>query len=311
MSITRFRCLGLSVVGVILAGTAVYQHMCGNLPLWKTVAIFVTCIAAITRSQSPLSPAAARALLKLQFDERDRRRMRDLVAKARTGELTPDNQFEADTYEQLGCLLDIIHSKARQALGRKPERLYRYSESRFMDDSATVTLAELQRDWNAWPKHEKVDFAQSFSAWGRIAEREPILRFLVAHGDHETSWPSIAQSVACEFPVVESVPILRRWCESCQVGHGANYYQAIALTGDPEAHVILSACIHRIWTTPGLMDNARFVNSIAFDAVCCLQYLLKLGEDPGQFRTAYAALTSHPCEQIRDRASRWLSEYFE
>jgi hypothetical protein len=41
------------------------------------------------------------------------------VAKARTGELTPDDQFEADTYEQLGCLLDIIHSKARQALGKR------------------------------------------------------------------------------------------------------------------------------------------------------------------------------------------------
>jgi hypothetical protein len=73
----------------------------------------------ITRSQGPLSPAAARALLKLQFDERDRRRMRDLVAKSRTGELTPDDQLEADTYEQLGCLLDIIHSKARQALGKR------------------------------------------------------------------------------------------------------------------------------------------------------------------------------------------------
>jgi hypothetical protein len=73
----------------------------------------------ITSSQGPLSTAAARALLKLQFGERDRRRMRDLAAKARAGELTPDDQFEAETYEQLGCLLDIIHSKARRALGKR------------------------------------------------------------------------------------------------------------------------------------------------------------------------------------------------
>ena len=73
----------------------------------------------VIRSQGQISPAAARALLKLQFDERDRRRMGDLVTKARTGELTPDDRFEADTYEQLGCLLDIIHSKARRALGKR------------------------------------------------------------------------------------------------------------------------------------------------------------------------------------------------
>lgn len=65
------------------------------------------------------SPAVARALLKLTFPESDHQRMQDLAAKARAGTLTPMEDQEADTYEQLGCLLDILHSKARSALDRR------------------------------------------------------------------------------------------------------------------------------------------------------------------------------------------------
>jgi len=65
------------------------------------------------------SPSAARALLKLQFSEADRQRMRELGAKARVGSLTPDEERLTDTYERLGCLLDILHSKSRRALKRR------------------------------------------------------------------------------------------------------------------------------------------------------------------------------------------------
>jgi len=48
--------------------------------------------------------------------------MKKLSIKARGGRLTPSEQVELDTFERLGCLLDIIHSKARQALKKKPKR---------------------------------------------------------------------------------------------------------------------------------------------------------------------------------------------
>jgi hypothetical protein len=64
----------------------------------------------------PLSAAAARALLKLQFSAQDHERMRALSAKVRTGTLTSAEHRLIDTYERLGCLLDILHSKARRAL---------------------------------------------------------------------------------------------------------------------------------------------------------------------------------------------------
>jgi hypothetical protein len=69
-----------------------------------------------------LSPSSARALLKLGFSEADRARMDDLSQKARDGSLSPGEQADLDTYERLGCLLDIVHAQARQALKKKPKR---------------------------------------------------------------------------------------------------------------------------------------------------------------------------------------------
>ena len=69
-----------------------------------------------------LGPSAARALLKLGFSERDHTVMHELSTKARGGTLTPQEQNMLDTFEGLGCLLDIIHSKARQALKKKPKK---------------------------------------------------------------------------------------------------------------------------------------------------------------------------------------------
>lgn len=65
------------------------------------------------------SVSAARALLKLQFPDVDQERMRELAAKSRAGKLTQQEEGEADAYERLGCLLDILHSKARRVLKRR------------------------------------------------------------------------------------------------------------------------------------------------------------------------------------------------
>jgi hypothetical protein len=74
----------------------------------------------VIQFQGQLSASAARALLKLQFSEQDHALMDELSKKARAGTLTPPEQLQLDTFERLGCLLDIIHSKARQALKKKP-----------------------------------------------------------------------------------------------------------------------------------------------------------------------------------------------
>jgi hypothetical protein len=67
----------------------------------------------------PFSAAAARALLRVNFAAKDQERMRQLAAKARAGALNANEEREIDAYERLACLLDILHSKARQALKNK------------------------------------------------------------------------------------------------------------------------------------------------------------------------------------------------
>lgn len=72
----------------------------------------------VMRFQQAPSAATARALLKLRFPESDQQRMGELATKARAGTLTPAEDQEADAYEQIGCLLDMVHSQARRALNR-------------------------------------------------------------------------------------------------------------------------------------------------------------------------------------------------
>jgi hypothetical protein len=73
----------------------------------------------VTQFDKPPSPAAARELLKLQFPQADRDRMRDLAVKARAGRLNLQEELETEAYERLGCFLDILHSQARRALRRR------------------------------------------------------------------------------------------------------------------------------------------------------------------------------------------------
>jgi hypothetical protein len=74
----------------------------------------------VIQFEGNLSPAAARALLKVRFSTADQERMHALSARARAGALTPEEEVEIDTYEQLGSLLDILHSKARRVLKKRP-----------------------------------------------------------------------------------------------------------------------------------------------------------------------------------------------
>lgn len=72
--------------------------------------------------QGQLSPVAARALLRFGFSEEDHIRMADLATKARAGSLSTAEQEELDIFERVGCVLDILHSRARQALKKRSQR---------------------------------------------------------------------------------------------------------------------------------------------------------------------------------------------
>jgi hypothetical protein len=77
--------------------------------------------------QGKLTSGAAHSLLGFNFSDNDHALMDQLSAKARAGSLTSEEQTKLDTYERLGCLLDIIHSKARLALKNAKGRPQRAS----------------------------------------------------------------------------------------------------------------------------------------------------------------------------------------
>jgi hypothetical protein len=183
----------------------------------------------------------------------------------------------------------------------------RFMDSRFRDGTASITLDKIRRDWNHWSEHERIDFSQSY-VHCQAADRADIVRFLIVNASHSV-WSCTAATIAMILPSEESLPFLQQCCETCDVGSGANYFQALWLTKSPSAIKVLYTSLDRIWNAPDLMEPDRFCNFIAFDAIWCIDALLRLGEDPEVLRDRYNTLKTHPT--MRERAIKWLAEYFE
>lgn len=66
--------------------------------------------------QGNFPAAAAEAILRLDFNSRDRLRMQELLEKNRSGELTADEDEELENYCRVGRFLDLVRSKARHSL---------------------------------------------------------------------------------------------------------------------------------------------------------------------------------------------------
>jgi hypothetical protein len=64
--------------------------------------------------EANLDVAAAKAILNLEFRQTDKDRMGVLLAKAKKGTLTVEEQVEIDNYERVGHMLPLMKSKARR-----------------------------------------------------------------------------------------------------------------------------------------------------------------------------------------------------
>lgn len=87
-----------------------------------TTPTIISPIAILGRLFDPerldLSPEAATSLLKLEFEQRDRDRMHELLVKNQADALTSDERAELESYRQVACILDLIQAKARLVLSR-------------------------------------------------------------------------------------------------------------------------------------------------------------------------------------------------
>jgi hypothetical protein len=66
-----------------------------------------------------MSRRTAEEILQLTISEDDRANLRALLAKAKSGTITPSEESELDEYERCGNMLSILKSKARRVLKSK------------------------------------------------------------------------------------------------------------------------------------------------------------------------------------------------
>ncbi|MBX3747800.1 MAG: hypothetical protein KF833_21035 [Verrucomicrobiae bacterium] len=63
----------------------------------------------------------ARVFLRARLPDADLARMSELGERAQRGQLTAGERREAEAYDRVGLLIELLHSKARQSLrGGKP-----------------------------------------------------------------------------------------------------------------------------------------------------------------------------------------------
>lgn len=70
----------------------------------------------VERKHAKLSKEAAKAILRLDFDAADRKRMNLLAAKNRAGELTAAEEEELENFIHVGQVLGVLKSKSRRVL---------------------------------------------------------------------------------------------------------------------------------------------------------------------------------------------------
>lgn len=60
--------------------------------------------------------AVAKSVLEFKFPDQDIQRMNELAHKAQAGNLSSAENNEAQTYDRIGLLIELMHSKARLSL---------------------------------------------------------------------------------------------------------------------------------------------------------------------------------------------------
>jgi hypothetical protein len=70
----------------------------------------------LRNGHADLNADLARYLLTLGFSEEDKARMHDLAVRNQEGAATPAEVEELLNFANAGCLLGVLHAKARKAL---------------------------------------------------------------------------------------------------------------------------------------------------------------------------------------------------
>jgi hypothetical protein len=185
-----------------------------------------------------------------------------------------------------------------------------YHESRFLDGSASISLAELSRDWHSWTDREQLDFSLSI-AHLKSVEIPDILRFLVNNGCSAVV-SNIASSIAHSLPANEAAQILIERCKNSPLGSGGNFFQALANTSNPNKIVILEDHLAQLLEHPHCWEKGEaYFNDIANEVVYRIGDLIRLGEPKEKFAHVYSKLKEHPHDFTRKITTNLLAKFFE
>lgn len=181
--------------------------------------------------------------------------------------------------------------------------------SRFMDGSASITAADLQRDWAGWTEDMRSDLCQSLRWLDGQADLPEMLRFIMEHGGPE-HWSGIALGVASELPREEAFDTLVRALCSMTPGRSSNIAQGIARTKHPDAEATLRNHLSALWSHPTLWDDDAFLNWVGFDVTTCIAHLIELGAPPADFTEQVRRLSEHVCSHNRESCRNFLSKHY-
>jgi len=191
-----------------------------------------------------------------------------------------------------------------------PQRTHRIS--RFMDGSASMTLAQLEQEWPGWSDGDRLGFCGACNWLHPQADFPAMLRFVMQAGGPD-EWAAIALSIATYLQQDEAFGFLSQALGSVEVGDpgSANLGQALARTRHPAAEAILRRQLAELWQREMLWEPDDFINWEAFVATCTIQHLIDLGAAPADFADQVRRLADHICARNRDSCRNFLGKHYE
>ena len=182
--------------------------------------------------------------------------------------------------------------------------------SRFMDGSASITAPELMVEWPTWTEELRSDFCRSCVWLHEQSDFPDMLRFIMKHGGRYNR-PAVALSVASTLPLDEAFGLLLEALHTAEIGGACvNFCQAIAQTNHPDAKATLRQHLQAVWAHEKLWNDDPFNNWVAFDATCCIQFLLELGVLPAEFEEQVRRLSQHVCLRNHDCCRGYLGKHY-